>query len=50
MVAGLQHSRLLPATAATHFALQPQQLSQAIEADLQLGLIPFYFMATIGER
>lgn len=49
MVAGVQHLRLLPAGSDTQFAVQPQQLKQAVAEDLEAGLIPFYFMATIGE-
>lgn len=49
MVAGIQHLRLLPAGSDTQFAVQPQQLEQAVAADLEAGLLPFYFMATIGE-
>lgn len=49
MVAGIQHVRLLPASRATDFAVQPQQLEQAVGEDLAKGLIPFYFMATIGK-
>lgn len=49
MVAGIQHVRLLPANRASDYAVQPQQLEQAVAADLSKGLIPFYFMASIGE-
>ena len=48
MILGLQHVRLLAASRATQFAVQPQQLEQAVQADLQAGLVPFYFMGTIG--
>lgn len=48
MIVGLQHMRKLEAHGDTLFAVQPQQLAEAVAADLQQGLIPFYFMGTIG--
>lgn len=48
MVVGLQHMRKLPATGDNQFAVQPQKLAEAIAADLEQGLIPFYFLGTIG--
>jgi tyrosine decarboxylase/aromatic-L-amino-acid decarboxylase len=50
MIVGLQHWHKLPASSSTDFAVQPQQLAEAVAADLQKGLIPFYFLGTIGER
>lgn len=49
MVAGVQHCRLLQADTSTDFAVQPLQLEQAVAEDLQQGLLPFYFLATIGK-
>jgi tyrosine decarboxylase/aromatic-L-amino-acid decarboxylase len=49
MVVGLQHMHKLPASSDTDFAVRPQQLAEAVAADLQQGLIPFYFLGTIGE-
>lgn len=49
MIVGLQHWRKLPASGDNEFAVQPQQLAVAVAADLQAGLIPFYFLGTIGE-
>jgi hypothetical protein len=49
MVVGLQHMRKLPASSDTDFAVRPQQLAEVVAADLQQGLIPFYFLGTIGE-
>lgn len=48
MVVGLHHVRLLQASSSTQFAVTPQQLAEAVAADLQRGLIPFYYLATIG--
>lgn len=48
MIVGLQHWRKLPAAGDSEFAVQPQQLAEAVAADLQAGLIPFYFLGTIG--
>lgn len=48
MVLGLQHVRLLAAGSDTEFAVRPQQLAEVMAADLQQGLIPFYFLGTIG--
>lgn len=49
MIVGLQHWRKLPASGDNEFAVRPQQLAEAVAADLQAGLIPFYFLGTIGE-
>uniref|UniRef100_A0A383V780 Tyrosine decarboxylase n=1 Tax=Tetradesmus obliquus TaxID=3088 RepID=A0A383V780_TETOB len=48
MVCGLQHTRLLKASAEHDYALDPKTLQEAIAADLAQGLIPFYACATIG--
>lgn len=50
MIVGLQHYRKLPATSETQFAVQPKLLAEAVAADLQQGLIPFYFLGTVGAR
>jgi hypothetical protein len=48
MIVGLQHYHKLPASSDTQFAVQPQKLAEAVAADLQQGLIPFYFLGTVG--
>ena len=48
MVAGTPHCRLLPARPELEYALDPADLSAAIEEDIALGLIPFYLVGTIG--
>ncbi|WIA32960.1 hypothetical protein OEZ86_006125 [Tetradesmus obliquus] len=48
MVCGLQHTRLLKASAEHDYALDPKTLQEAVAADLAQGLIPFYACATIG--
>jgi hypothetical protein len=48
MILALQHVRKLPATAASKYAVAPQALADAVVADLAAGLIPFFFMGTIG--
>lgn len=50
MIVGLQHYRKLPASSDTQFAVQPQKLAEAVAADLQQGLIPFYFLGTVGKH
>lgn len=49
MIVGLQHVRKLEASIETLYAVQPHQLAEAVAADLQQGLKPFYFLGTIGE-
>lgn len=48
MVAGVHHLRVLPTHAKDGYALQPEALEAAIQADLAAGLIPCYVVATIG--
>ena len=48
MVAGTPHCRLIPARPELDYALDPDDLTAAIEADLAAGLIPFYLVGTIG--
>lgn len=48
MVLGLQHVRLLHGQPDRDYALDPQHLADAIAEDLQAGLRPFFFMATVG--
>ena len=48
MVAGLQHPRLLPTSAADQYALQPAALEAAVQADLAADLLPCFVCATIG--
>ena len=48
MVAGTPHCRLLPARPELDYALDPADLSAAIEEDIASGLIPFYLVGTIG--
>lgn len=48
MVLGLQHVRLLPGKPEDDYALSPKTLEDAIAADLEQGLIPFYADGTIG--
>ncbi|PNW88416.1 hypothetical protein CHLRE_01g028423v5 [Chlamydomonas reinhardtii] len=48
MIVGIDHVRLLPASPQHDWALQPQALQAAIEADVAAGLIPCFVMATIG--
>ncbi|KAG2449038.1 hypothetical protein HYH02_005790 [Chlamydomonas schloesseri] len=48
MIAGMDHVRLLPASAEHDWALQPEALKAAIEADVAAGLIPCFVMASVG--
>jgi glutamate/tyrosine decarboxylase-like PLP-dependent enzyme len=48
MVCGLNHTRLLKASAEDNYAMHSKTLQEAIAADLEQGLIPFYACATIG--
>lgn len=48
MIAGITHLRILKTTASDDWALQADTLQQAVEQDIQQGLIPFYLCATIG--
>ena len=48
MIAGTPHCRLLPASPAADYAMDPAALESAIENDIAAGLIPFYVVATVG--
>lgn len=48
MVAGVQHLRVLPTTAADGYALPPAALEAAVAADAAAGLLPSFAVATIG--
>ena len=48
MVAGTPHCRLIPARPELDYALDPADLSAAIQEDIASGLIPFYLVGTIG--
>jgi len=42
------HARLLRGRQADAFGMRPSDLAEAVRADLENGLIPFFAMATIG--
>jgi len=48
LILGLQHVRILPTTEAADWALQPEVLEEAVQQDIEAGLIPFYAVATVG--
>mmetsp|Transcript_11451 Transcript_11451/g.20219 ORF Transcript_11451/g.20219 Transcript_11451/m.20219 type:complete len:510 (-) Transcript_11451:379-1908(-) len=48
MVAGTTNVRLIAASSDHEYALQPADLQAAMDADIEAGLIPFFFCATIG--
>lgn len=48
MISGTRHMRQLPARVERAWALDPEDLEAAIQADLDAGLIPFYLVATFG--
>ncbi len=48
MIAGITNLRVLKTEESAAWALQADTLQQAIEQDLQAGLIPFYVFATAG--
>lgn len=48
MIAGIANLRILKTEESAAWALQADTLQQAIEQDLQAGLIPFYVFATAG--
>ncbi len=48
MIAGISHCRLLPATAANEWAMEPQALQTAIREDKAQGLLPFFLFTVIG--
>ena len=48
MISGTRHMHQLPARAERAWALDPEDLEAAIQADLDAGLIPFYLVATFG--
>jgi glutamate/tyrosine decarboxylase-like PLP-dependent enzyme len=47
-VLGLQHVRVLPGSRAHDWALQADTLAAAMAADREAGLLPFFFLGTIG--
>lgn len=47
MIAGINNLRILPANKKT-LSLEPDVLKSAIQEDREKGLIPFYFVATVG--
>uniref|UniRef100_A0A7S3LUL0 Aromatic-L-amino-acid decarboxylase n=1 Tax=Palpitomonas bilix TaxID=652834 RepID=A0A7S3LUL0_9EUKA len=47
-IAGVRMIRSIPGRAETNFEFDAVALEQAIEADIQAGLIPFFISATIG--
>lgn len=48
MIAGVTHLRALKTEEADAWALQAATLQQAVQQDIQEGLIPFYLCATVG--
>lgn len=48
MIAGVPHMRVLKTEKADAWALQPQVLLQAIEEDIENGLVPCFVCVTIG--
>jgi glutamate/tyrosine decarboxylase-like PLP-dependent enzyme len=48
MIAGLEHVRALPTSAASDFALSASDLAAAADADAAAGLLPFFVGATVG--
>jgi len=48
MIAGITNLRVLKTEESAAWALQADTLQQAIEQDLQAGLVPFYVFATAG--
>ncbi|KAG1660227.1 hypothetical protein FOA52_005097 [Chlamydomonas sp. UWO 241] len=48
MVVGIDHVRVLPARADNGWALDPQDLARAMDADAAAGLLPCFALGTIG--
>ncbi|GLC76482.1 hypothetical protein PLESTF_001786000 [Pleodorina starrii] len=48
MVVGVDHVRSLPTREEDNWELRPEVLQAAISSDLAAGLLPCFFMATIG--
>lgn len=48
MVAGILHLRQLSTCADQGYAMQPQALEAAVQADLAAGLLPCFVCATVG--
>ena len=48
MIAGVTHMRVLKTEESTAWALQAPTLQQAVQEDLESGLIPFYLFVTVG--
>ena len=47
-IAGISNVRVLEARAEDEWALRAPALEAAVQQDLKLGLVPFFFFATIG--
>mmetsp|Transcript_2039 Transcript_2039/g.13171 ORF Transcript_2039/g.13171 Transcript_2039/m.13171 type:complete len:510 (-) Transcript_2039:2125-3654(-) len=48
MVAGIEQWRKVPTTKENGYAMQAEDLEQAIEEDLKEGRVPFFVCATVG--
>ena len=48
MIAGISHCRLLPATAANEWAMDPKALQEVLQEDKARGLVPFFLFAVVG--
>ena len=48
MIAGVTHLRILKTDESDDWALQAATLQQAVQQDIQSGLVPFYLCATVG--
>ena len=48
MIAGVTHLRVLKTAESDDWALQGGSLQQAVQQDIEQGLIPFYLCATVG--
>lgn len=48
MIAGVTHLRIMKTAKSEEWALQGATLQQAVQQDIEQGLIPFYLCATVG--
>lgn len=48
MIGGVTHLRILNTVESDDWALQGATLQQAVQQDIDQGLIPFYLCATVG--
>ncbi|CAM9204935.1 unnamed protein product [Phaeothamnion confervicola] len=49
MICGLEHGlRVIPASAATNYALDPERLSAALAADVAAGRVPVFACVSVG--